>query len=50
VRFTKTVARKLRNTVTGISVSKEARWAGQLVRMSDATAVKKVVLGKPDGR
>jgi hypothetical protein len=39
--------RKL-NTVTTIKL-RRLEWDGHLVRMSDRT-VKKVVLGKPDGR
>jgi hypothetical protein len=37
------------NIVTTITVGR-LEWAGQLVRMSDDRTVKKVFLGKPDGR
>jgi hypothetical protein len=37
------------NIVTTIKV-RRLEWAGHLVRMSDDRTVKKVFLGKPDGR
>jgi hypothetical protein len=37
------------NIVTTIKV-RRLEWAGHLVRMSDFRSVKKVFLGKPDGR
>jgi hypothetical protein len=37
------------NTVTTLKV-RGLEWAGHLVRMSDDGTVKKMLLGKPDGR
>jgi hypothetical protein len=37
------------NIVTTIKV-RRLEWAGQLVRISDDRTVKKVFMGKPDGR
>jgi hypothetical protein len=37
------------NVVTGVNV-RRLEWAGRLVRRSDGRTVKKVFVGKPDGR
>ena len=43
------VVYRKRNIVTTITV-RRLEWAGRLVRMSDDRTVKRVFLGKPDGR